>query len=516
MPQEQTFSAQQILLSTTDTDSHITYANDNFCQISGYQLNEMQGKAHNLVRHPDMPKQAFGDLWQHLGQGQSWMGPVKNRCKNGDYYWVDAFVTPIKDQQGRIVEYQSVRTKPDPQLIQRAQKTYQQLRDGKQKKHVSHSGDSTLWPMLAFVLLTLVSFTMSLFSDELLIATLVTGMISAVSGVLFYQWRQSYLALISDAKSVFNNPLMAYLYSGRSDDIGMLRLALKKREAEVNAVAGRVKDDSELTLNMAYQSSTKGKEVARLLNSQKSEIESIAAAVNQMSASVRDMGKVVTSASDSAGHSQDLSYSAQHQVAETIGSISQLSEQLNTVDHVVSRLVSGTQAITQVLNDINSIAEQTNLLALNAAIEAARAGEQGRGFAVVAEEVRALAQRTQQSTEEINSLLTQLKTESDSAIEAVHNGNTLSKNCVESAQKAGDSLTSITQEISELAEVNLQITTSMQQQSQAADQINQNITAIADVSAQSECHGREASEFSEQLVTRLQQQKNLVEQFVRS
>ncbi len=121
------FSDSQILLSTTDLKSNITYANEDFCKIAGYSLDEMVGKPHNLVRHSDMPKLAFADLWQHLKNGQSWMGPVKNSCKNGDYYWVNAFVTPIKDKSGRTVEFQSVRTKQSDDVVQRATAEYAKI-----------------------------------------------------------------------------------------------------------------------------------------------------------------------------------------------------------------------------------------------------------------------------------------------------------------------------------------------------------------------------------------------------
>ncbi|MBP8227732.1 MAG: PAS domain-containing protein, partial [Pararheinheimera sp.] len=117
--QEVQYDAGQELVSTTDTRGVITYANPAFCQVAGYSEDELVGKNHNLVRHPDMPAAAFADLWSHLKQGQSWRGMVKNRCKDGRYYWVDAFVTPIYQQQ-QLVGYQSVRVKASPDLIQRA------------------------------------------------------------------------------------------------------------------------------------------------------------------------------------------------------------------------------------------------------------------------------------------------------------------------------------------------------------------------------------------------------------
>lgn len=106
-------------ISTTQPSSHITYANEAFCDVAEYELDEMLAQPHNMVRHPEMPKAAFEQLWQYLNQGKSWMGIVKNRCKGPRHYWVSAFVTPIKDAQGNIVEHQSVRSKPSKEQVAR-------------------------------------------------------------------------------------------------------------------------------------------------------------------------------------------------------------------------------------------------------------------------------------------------------------------------------------------------------------------------------------------------------------
>src|SRR5690606_9165209 len=112
---EQVYSTDCNLISITNLKGLIQYANDDFCDVSGYSRNELKGQPHNLIRHPDMPPAAFQDLWSTLKAGQSWMGIVKNRCKNGDHYWVDAFVSPTQSGT-QTVEYQSVRTKPEPQV----------------------------------------------------------------------------------------------------------------------------------------------------------------------------------------------------------------------------------------------------------------------------------------------------------------------------------------------------------------------------------------------------------------
>lgn len=118
---EYDYPSSYSLVSITDTSSYIKYASENFNEVAGFDEGELIGKPHNVVRHPDMPKQAFKDLWTHLKTGKHWMGMVKNRRKNGGYYWVDAFASPIKSN-GEVVEYQSVRFKPERIHIQRAEK----------------------------------------------------------------------------------------------------------------------------------------------------------------------------------------------------------------------------------------------------------------------------------------------------------------------------------------------------------------------------------------------------------
>lgn len=119
------------LISTTTPDSRITYANEHFTSIVGYTSEELDGKFHNIVRHPDMPKIAFKDMWGHLKDKKSWMGTVKNRCKNGDYYRVNAYVIPILNEKGDIYEYQSVRAAPDIADVERAEKYYSLINSGK-------------------------------------------------------------------------------------------------------------------------------------------------------------------------------------------------------------------------------------------------------------------------------------------------------------------------------------------------------------------------------------------------
>jgi PAS domain S-box-containing protein len=514
MSKEQLFTEDQILLSTTDLDSKIKYANKSFCNIAGYSADELQGNPHNMVRHPDMPKAAFKDLWQFVQSGRSWMGPVKNLCKNGDYYWVNAFVTPIKDSSGKVFEYQSVRTLPDREVVERAEKTYKKINEGKPPLQLRFSIDLTFWFQLFFICSLVFSLLVATLSDISLLITVPMVVISALFTGLFYSWRLKFKKLITEAKSVFDNPLMSYIYSGNNNAISAITLALRMRGAELKAVVGRVCDVSDNITETAKESSECGINVSTVLSQQNNETEQVATAMNEMSATVQDLAQVVDHAAQASQQGLEISNQGQEIVQETIDANHGLAEQLNEVEQAIERLVNGSKSIEAVLNEINGIAEQTNLLALNAAIEAARAGEHGRGFAVVADEVRALAMRTQQSTGEINNLLSQLQSESDFANSAMEKGSELSENCVQLAGKTGESLNSIINEVNELANLNMQIATAIEEQASVSEEINRNIVAISDMSATTEAHGQKSVNLSDELLKKLQEQQALITQFI--
>ena len=510
---EVNFSDSDILLSTTELDSRVTYANPEFCDIAGFTLEELKGNPHNIVRHQDMPKQAFKDLWSFIQQGKSWMGPVKNRCKNGDYYWVNAYVTPIKDSKGKIQEYQSVRTKLDEDVKRNATATYAKLNNGQTPLALKTSMDATVivqgvlyFLCLAFIAMMFATDISWLFSIPLMLVTLVTA-------ILFTTWRSKYRRLLDDAKAVFDNPLMSYLYSGHNDVVGNIHLALKMRKAEINAIVGRVNDVSVNITDAANDTNSASNKVAEYLAEQNAETTQIATAINQMAATVQDLAKTISMAAHASDEGRKISETGQQVVNSTVSAINELSNQLAEVDKVVTRLTEGCSSIGKVLSEISSIADQTNLLALNAAIEAARAGEQGRGFAVVAEEVRALAMRTQQSTKEINTLLAQLQLESNNAESAMKVSTELSENCVELSEKTGESLRNIHVEVSKISEMNTQISAAIEEQSVVTEQVSQNVVRVNDLAVVSEENGRTVSRLASGLLEQLQMQKNLIEQF---
>jgi methyl-accepting chemotaxis protein len=513
MSKEQTFSPEQILLSTTDLNSCIKYANSCFCDIAGYPLDDMMGKPHNMVRHPDMPKAAFKDLWSYIQAGNSWMGPVKNKCENGDYYWVNAFVTPIKNKQGEIFEYQSVRTYLDSDIKHRADSVYRKISADNAPKQISTSKDLTLWVQMIFMLLTGLSFCSLFFANSSLWFSLSNLVVSLCGLFVFLTWRSKYSKVVKAAKSVFNNPLMSFIYSGHNDATGTIELALKMRQAELSAVVGRVSDDSEKVTALAEDSSICGTEVEKSLNEQTNETNQVATAANQMSSTIQEVAQIVSLAEKSSMQGLDNSNKGQTIVTQTVSAIQELSDQLSNVDKAIDRLINGTKSIETVLNEISSIADQTNLLALNAAIEAARAGEQGRGFAVVADEVRALAMRSQQSTEEIGQLLNELRVESDLVVKAMKSGNAQSDKCVVLANTTGESLENIANEVSIIADLNTQISTAIEEQTVVSEQISRSAVSISDMAKHSELQGAKSVSLSKELLVRLSDQYNLITQF---
>jgi len=514
MSEERLFNKDEILLSTTDLDSKIKYANKKFCDIAGYSLTELQGNPHNMIRHPDMPPAAFKNLWEFIQSGQSWMGPVKNLCANGDYYWVNAFVTPIRNEQGVVYEYQSIRTKPEREVVDRAEQVYKKLNQGQLPWQLKFNVDLTFWFQLFIALSFLYSIIIATFSQLNLVFSLPMVLVSLAFNIVFFSWRLKFKILIKEAKTVFNNPLMSFIYTGNNNAISAITLALKMREAEINAVVGRVCDVSDNLSEMANESSQSGLDISTILSQQNNETDQVATAMNEMSATIQDLALVIDNAAQASKTGLELSHHGQEMVHNNINANKNLSVQLNEVDQAINRLVDASKSIETVLNEISSIADQTNLLALNAAIEAARAGDQGRGFSVVADEVRALAIRTQQSTNEVNSLLTQLNSESNFANKAMKKGSELSDNCVALSAETGDSLDKIILEVGELTNLNIQIATAIEEQSIVSEDINRNITAISDMAKITEEHGKKSISLSAKLLNKLKEQQALVTQFI--
>jgi len=469
------------ILSTTDIKSFISHVNADFVNISGYSESELLGQPHSIVRHPDMPAKTFEHMWATLKSGSSWMGLVKNRCKNGDYYWVSAYVTPIRKDR-EIVEYQSVRTKPQPEQLKAAEQLYALIKSGRKSRldrlqpglrsrsALLVAGVTTLGTLVGASLLSLSML------DTLLLAGL-SSLLSAASVL----WQLAPLrGLAERARQIADNPLSQLLYTGRNDEFGQIEFALRMTQAETGAVIGRIADASSRLGNHAQALLGEIDSSNKLSVRQQAETDQVAISVNEVVSSIQDVARHAKNAADAAQHAGDEAQIGQNLVALTSASIGELESKIQQAVQVVHQLESHSSEISKVLDVIGGIAEQTNLLALNAAIEAARAGEQGRGFAVVADEVRNLASRTQQSTMDIHLMIDGLQQGALSAVSVMDKSREQAEASVGHARQAADALVGIHQRVNEIAEMNSQIAAAVEEQGRVSENINRSIGNIRD------------------------------------
>jgi len=427
-----------------------------------------------------MPREAFADLWSSVRGGNSWMGMVKNRCKNGDHYWVSAFVTPIS-RNGRVVEYQSVRTKPQPAQIAAAEGLYAQLRDQRPPaalRRAPLSARSRVALCAALGAAPCVIGGALLGGVGLGVALLTATVAAAAASALTYLALAPLQRLAEQARRVGGNPVGQLIYAGRRDEYGQIAFAMKMLETEAGAMVGRIGDASRQLSQHAQEllgamdSSTES--AAR----QQSETDQVATAINQMAVSVQDVANNAQRTAEAASRADNEAATGTEVVNRTGAAIGQLAQDIQHAGDVIHQLEAHSNDITKVLDVIRGIAEQTNLLALNAAIEAARAGEQGRGFAVVADEVRSLASRTQQSTREINDMIGALQGGARQAVEVMQRSREQAMQSVEQAEQAARSLQGINSRVNEISAMSMQIAAAVEQQSAVSENINQNIVSI--------------------------------------
>ncbi|MEQ6309475.1 PAS domain-containing methyl-accepting chemotaxis protein [Delftia acidovorans] len=414
---EYPLSEGETLLSVTDLKGRIVYANDAFIRVSGFEAAELYGKAHSIVRHPDMPAAAFADMWSTIQRGLPWSALVKNRRKNGDHYWVRANASPIR-HAGAVVGYLSVRTRPEPREVQQHAALYEQINAGVHSLGL-HRGFPVgrgavgalqrwwrfrplAWRVQAVVAGLWLLGSAGLWSSALQAsavplaqvwpAWLIWSLACAASG----QWLRSRLlmplaALRGQAQAVASGQQTDARFLQRTDEIGAIGSAVRQTGLNLISLVGDIQGKSDQVRRCALAVQQGSTELS-------DRTEAAAASLEQSAQAMQALASAIERSSAQAG---EAAARARHGV-DMAGQSSRMVVQL---DQGMRGVAQTSDQVGQISSLIDGIAFQTNLLALNAAVEAARAGEHGKGFAVVADEVRGLSQRSAHAARQIKALI---------------------------------------------------------------------------------------------------------------
>ncbi|AYQ43381.1 methyl-accepting chemotaxis protein [Burkholderia aenigmatica] len=499
------FPDDATLMSTTDANSYIAYANAAFIQVSGFSPEEIEGQPHNVVRHPDMPKEAFADMWATLKGGEPWTALVKNRRKNGDHYWVRSNTVPVM-RNGQPTGYMSVRTKASRDEIAAAEALYKAFREGNAGNRHFHKGLIVRKGVTGFMsLFQTMSVRARLHASLCVLAPVVVaggwacglngGALAAFAGVtagaaavaglwLDAQIARPLMQLRDQALRVATGESRSGEAMNRVDEIGMTLRTINQLGLMFRWL---VDDVSEQVLNVQRASN----EIAQGNNDLSARTEQASTSVQQTAASMAEMTATVSSNAETALQANQLSVSASD-AAERGGQA--VSEVVTTMNDITA----SSRKISDIIGVIDGIAFQTNILALNAAVEAARAGDQGRGFAVVAGEVRALAQRSANAAKEIKTLI-------GASVERVESGARI-------VDGAGKTMEDIVTQVKRVSDLIAEISSSTAEQSTGVAQVDQAVVHLDNITQQNAAlveQSTAASESLKQQATRLVEAVNV-------
>ena len=475
----------EYVVSKTDLKGQITYVNSHFINISGFSEAELLGQPHNLVRHPDMPPAAYHDLWQTLKSGKPWRGMVKNRCKNGDYYWVEANANPIwKD--GEITGYMSLRSKPTRAQVDAAERIYRGFREWSARGLSVREGAvvrtgltgavSRLLSLNIKTCITLSSLVVAaillrLSTFEPAVALTAACLIGWIWWLLVYKVLHPLDEAVRRCQMISSGNLHQEGAANFNNEMGRLMHAIeimaKNTEsvvADVSHAASAIAASSNVVFATAQSISNVTTEQAASLDAATTSIVQITTSIDRSLDHVRVTDEKAMDATIQATQGGAA-------VLETVSAMRQIAGKIGIID---------------------DISYQTNLLALNAAIEAARAGEHGKGFSVVAAEVRRLAERSQIAAMEIGEL---------------------AAGSVAKAEQAGELLDQIVPAINKTSDLVQEIAAASEKQSSGAAQIKTAMSQLNSITQQNASSTEELAATAEDMSFQAEQLQQLMSFF---
>ena len=504
---------QTLIVSRTDLKGRLSYFNDEFVAAAGFTEAELMGQPHNIIRHPDMPPEAFENLWDTLKAGKPWVGAVKNRRKNGDFYWVLATASPIREN-GQVTGYTSIRTKLPADQRAEAEQVYAALRQKKAHGYKIDAGivrRRSLPDHFALFngtlnarLITLIAVQAMFFvgvgvlaqfgpaaNGIVLAASLLGAVLAGLIGVQALRAINGPMRhLIGEMLNISEGKLDNRVFVARDDEIGralrnlqtlqtLVRFDRQELKAtELRSAAQRKAD----MIRLADGFEGAVGEIIETVSSAATELEASAGTLTSTAVRANELSTMVAAASEEASTNVQSVASATEEMSSSVNEISrqvqasarmanEAVDQARTTNDRVGELSKAAARIGDVVELINTIAGQTNLLALNATIEAARAGEAGRGFAVVASEVKALAEQTAKATGEIGQQIAGIQAATQESVNAI-------REISGTIERLSEISSTIAAAVEEQGAATQEISRNVQQAALGTQQVSSNITDV--------------------------------------